>query len=222
MDEITFVEAGDTTWLFLDDDSRIVGFSYCDPSTYDDPMAEGHTIAEIDDAIFQAIEHDPLEYIYTGGSLVREQTREQAERDAAKEAPDAVTVLKAVFESQPEVLKAIPDETLSTMGYYMQPWEADKDYTVGDLREYQFKPYRCLQAHRSIQEWNPADAVSLWARVLAGGDEIPVWEQPESTNPYMKGDKVHFPTKDDPVYVSIIDNNVWPPNVYGWELEGGE
>lgn len=222
MDEITFVEAGDTTWLFLDDNNRIVGFSYCDPSTYDEPMSEGHTIAEIDDTIFQATEHDPLEYIYTEGSLVWLPTREQAERDAANEAPDVATVLKAVFESQPEVLKAIPDETLSTMGYYMQPWEPGKDYAVGDLREYQYKPYRCLQAHRSIAEWTPEAAVSLWARVLAGGDEISVWEQPESTNPYMKGDKVHFPTKDDPVYVSTVDNNVWAPNVYGWELEGGE
>jgi hypothetical protein len=29
----------------------------------------------------------------------------------------------------------------------------------------------------------------------------------------MKGDKVMF---DGKVYESIIDNNVWAPNVYGW------
>lgn len=218
MDEINFVAIGNRTWLFLDEDSRIVGFSYCDPSTYDDPLSEGHTVVEVDDATFQAIEHDPLEYLYVNGSFEWNPTPEQARRDAFENAPDAVDVLKAVFESQPDVLKAIPDETLSTMGYYMQPWEVGKDYAVGDLREYQFKPYRCLQAHTSIQEWNPASAVSLWARVLAGGDTIPVWEQPESTNPYMKGDKVHFPTASDPVYVSTIDYNVYAPNVYGWEL----
>jgi hypothetical protein len=35
----------------------------------------------------------------------------------------------------------------------------------------------------------------------------------------MIGDKVHYPTADDPVYVSTVDNNVWEPGVYGWEKE---
>ena len=41
------------------------------------------------------------------------------------------------------------------------------------------------------------------------------WEQPESTNPYMKGDKV---THAGRTWVSTIDNNVWPPSGYpdGW------
>ena len=131
-------------------------------------------------------------------------------------------VLTAIFKASPETMGGIADDTLSRMAAYMQPWEVGKAYQVGDLRQYGEKPYRCLQAHTSIQEWNPEDAVSLWARILAGGDTIPVWEQPGSTNPYMMGDKVHFPTKDDPVYVSTVDNNVWAPNVYGWELWGGE
>ena len=41
---------------------------------------------------------------------------------------------------------------------------------------------------------------------------IPEWEQPESTNPYMKGDKVKH---NDKTWVSDIDNNVWEPGVYG-------
>ena len=223
MDEVNFVELDGRMWLFLDGE-RVVTWSYCDPATYDDPDTDGYEYVEIDMSVFQELTNgrEPDELVYRGGQLFVEPTREQAERDAAKEAPDAVTVLKAVFESQPEVLKAIPDEALSTMGYYMQPWEVGENYAIGDLREYQFKPYRCLQAHTSIADWTPEAAVSLWARVLAGGGEIPVWEQPESTNPYMKGDKVHFPTKNDPVYVSTVDNNVWAPNVYGWELEGGE
>lgn len=128
-------------------------------------------------------------------------------------------VLAALFAASPETLESLPDSALERMSAYMHEWEVGKDYIIGDLRQYDEKPYRCLQAHTSIQEWNPEEAVSLWARVLAGGDDVPVWEQPESTNPYMKGDKVHFPTKDDPVYVSTIDYNVYAPNVYGWELE---
>ena len=64
-------------------------------------------------------------------------------------------------------------------------------------------------------------AVSLWAKILIPDPEvIPDWEQPDSTNPYMKGDKVRFEGK---VYMSVIDNNVWSPAAYpaGWrEVEG--
>jgi hypothetical protein len=44
-------------------------------------------------------------------------------------------------------------------------------------------------------------------------DVIPEWEQPDSTNPYMKGDKVAHNSK---TWVSDVDNNVWEPGVYGW------
>ena len=34
----------------------------------------------------------------------------------------------------------------------------------------------------------------------------------------MIGDKVRYPGSEDPVYISIIDNNVWAPDVTGWQL----
>lgn len=65
---------------------------------------------------------------------------------------------------------------------------------------------------------------TLFARVLAGqgGTDIGVWEQPDSTNGYMIGDKVHYPTASDPVYECTIDNNVWSPAAYpaGWKVLG--
>lgn len=39
-------------------------------------------------------------------------------------------------------------------------------------------------------------------------------ELPDSTNPYMTGDKV---THNGSTWVSTCDNNVWEPGVYGWE-----
>ena len=49
------------------------------------------------------------------------------------------------------------------------------------------------------------------------GDTVLDWEQPDSTNGYMVGDKVKF---EGHIYVSIIDNNIWSPTAYpeGWEL----
>ncbi len=121
-------------------------------------------------------------------------------------------VLTAIFAASPETMKEIPDETLSRMAEYMQPWAVGVAYQVGDLREYEELPYRCLQAHTSQATWTPTDAPSLWARVLRSPD-IPEWEQPSSTNPYMRGDKVRHNGK---VWQSDIDNNVWEPGVYGW------
>ena len=74
--------------------------------------------------------------------------------------------------------------------------------------------YKCLQSHTSQATWTPTDAPSLWANVLIPDPEvIPEWEQPGSTNPYMKGDKVKHSGK---TWSSTIDNNVWEPGVYGW------
>ena len=74
--------------------------------------------------------------------------------------------------------------------------------------------YTVLQAHTSQPDWKPADAPSLFAKVLIPDPTvIPEWEQPESTNPYSKGDKVAHNGK---TWVSDIDGNVWEPGVYGW------
>lgn len=99
-------------------------------------------------------------------------------------------------------------------------WDGDGHaYAVDDRCRYAGALYKVLQAHTSQADWNPVDAPSLFARILnPDPDVIPVWEQPDSTNPYMTGDKVHYPDADGPVYESLIDNNTWSPEAYpaGW------
>lgn len=95
-------------------------------------------------------------------------------------------------------------------------WSATAHYAVDQRVRYGGVLYRCLQAHDAQDGWTPADALSLWAKVLIPDPEvIPEWEQPESTNPYMKGDRVRYRGK---VYESLIDNNIWSPEAYpaGW------
>ena len=87
-------------------------------------------------------------------------------------------------------------------------------YSVGDRRQYDGALYKCLQAHASQDDWTPTAAPSLWAKVLIPDPgTISPWEQPDSTNPYMAGDKV---THNGKTWVSDIDNNVWEPGEYGW------
>ena len=91
------------------------------------------------------------------------------------------------------------------------------EYNVGDRVRYEGVLYKVLQVHTSQPDWTPDYAVSLFARVLNPDPEvIPDWVQPDSTNPYMKGDKVRFEGK---IYESLIDGNVWSPAAYpgGWK-----
>ena len=119
-----------------------------------------------------------------------------------------------------ELLKAMPEYQGAEDVW--DAWAVGESYYIGDIRSYDGQLYKCRQSHTSQEGYEPPNAPALWEEYEEGGDGIPVWSQPESTNPYMIGDKVHFPTASDPVYVSTIDYNVYAPNVYGWELEGGE
>jgi hypothetical protein len=94
-----------------------------------------------------------------------------------------------------------------------------KEYAIGERVRYEETLYKCLQAHTSQSDWTPDVAVSLWVRVDDPSIEFPEWRQPTGAqDAYQKGDKVHYPGKDDPVYISTVDNNVWSPQTYGWEL----
>ena len=125
---------------------------------------------------------------------------------------EAAKPVRAVMDQAGEMLT---DEQAATVPTLYRAWESGIDYAVGDRRTYNGTLYRCLQAHTAQEAWNPADAPSLWAKVLIPDpDVIPEWEQPESTNPYMKGDKV---THNGKTWVSLVDNNTWEPGIVGAE-----
>lgn len=108
-------------------------------------------------------------------------------------------------------------EALEVQVLYKQ-WDKQigKDLQVGEYIQYEGQLYKVLQAHTVQEQWTPVAAPSLFAKVLVDptGETILEWQQPDSTNPYMKGDKVKHNGK---VWQSTIDNNVWEPGVYGWE-----
>ena len=113
---------------------------------------------------------------------------------------------------------SLPDEDALEAVVLFPLWGADTGYAADIRVRYEDKLYRCVQAHTSQIGWEPPAVPALWTEVAKPG-EIPVWRQPTGAqDAYMKGDKVHYPTADDPVYVSTVDNNVWQPGVYGWEL----
>ncbi len=97
-------------------------------------------------------------------------------------------------------------------------WTVGTTYYIGQRVRYEDKLYRCNQQHTSQADWTPDITPALWTEVGLPY-EIPVWRQPTGAqDAYNMGDMVHYPTADDPIYVSTVDANVWEPTVYGWEL----
>ena len=129
---------------------------------------------------------------------------------------------KAILQLAVKQARQITDdkEALEVQCLYKQ-WDKQigKDLQVGEYIQYEGQLYKVLQAHTVQEQWTPVDAPSLFAKVLVDptGETILEWQQPDSTNPYMKGDKVKY---EGVVYESLIDNNVWSPTAYpaGWKI----
>lgn len=123
--------------------------------------------------------------------------------------------LRLIIEKAAE---SLPDEDALEAVELFQVWEADTAYATDERVSYADKLYRCVQSHISQADWTPDATPALWTEVAKPG-EIPVWKQPSGAqDAYAKGDLVHYPGKDNPVYISTVDNNVWSPEAYGWEL----
>ena len=118
-------------------------------------------------------------------------------------------------------MQSVTDEIAIEYPNMYPEWGVGKTYTnddIGHKFRYNGVLYKVLQGHTTHEAYPPDTTVSLYARVLYdGGDDIKEWEQPESTNPYMMGDRVYHNGK---LWESTVDNNVWEPGVYGWiEIE---
>lgn len=118
------------------------------------------------------------------------------------------------------------DEQAISVSALWPEWSADSvSYKVDDVVQHADHLWRCEQAHTSQESWTPDAAPSLWSQIDIAGDGVDVWAQPTGAhNAYNVGDRVHYPTASDPIYVSTIDGNVWSPDAYpqGWTLEGEE
>ena len=114
--------------------------------------------------------------------------------------------------------KSLDDEAALETPELFDVWAPGVAYLVTERIRYKGQLYRCEQAHTSQEGWEPDKTPAMWTPVAEPG-EIPVWRQPTGAqDAYRIGDKVHYPTKNDPVYVSTIDYNTYAPDVYGWEL----
>lgn len=115
-------------------------------------------------------------------------------------------------------LKALSDDVARRVPEMFPAWSPNSiSYKKDDRVSYNGILYKVLSDHTSQDSWKPTEAPSLFSKVLTSSDGTPKeWEQPDSTNPYMKGDKVIYKGK---IYESVIDSNVWSPEGFpaGWK-----
>lgn len=115
---------------------------------------------------------------------------------------------------------SLPNEDALEAVELFPAWAVDTAYAADQRVRHGGKLYRCVQAHTAQDGWEPPNVPALWTEVAKPG-EIPVWRQPTGAqDAYNKGDRVHYPDADGPVYESLMDANVYSPEAYpaGWRL----
>lgn len=116
-------------------------------------------------------------------------------------------------------LLSISDNVALKIPDVFPAWSGDGvEYKKDTKLIYNSVLYKVLQDHTSQSTWTPDASPSLFTKVLTSTDGQPSqWIQPDSTNPYMTGDKVIY---NGHCYQSTIDNNVWAPDAYpdGWNM----
>lgn len=113
-------------------------------------------------------------------------------------------------------VNTMPLENLIKMKSIIREFEIGAFYNVGEVISYNDEVYIILQAHVSQADWLPSAVPALYKH-KASEVAIPEWIQPTgSHNAYNTGDRVIFA---ELVYESLIDGNVWSPEVYpaGWK-----
>ena len=127
---------------------------------------------------------------------------------------DSLNKIGKLFANQ-----VVDDAVALSIQEFYDVWNVGVAYEVGRYLQYKGVLYKVLQPHTSQETWTPDVASSVYAKVLIDptGETIPEWEQPDSTNAYMTGDKVRF---EGVVYESTVDNNIWSPTAYpaGWKV----
>lgn len=122
---------------------------------------------------------------------------------------------RAFIDSVVKLRKLVTDEQAIVVTSVYPAWKPEVNYIEGDRVLYNDILYKVITTHISQEDWTPDAAISLFTRVSIPDENIiPEWIQPESTNPYMIGDKVTYEGK---TWESTVNDNVWAPNIYGWQ-----
>lgn len=125
---------------------------------------------------------------------------------------NALKMLSATVEQAKISSQENTDEQALKVSNLYDDWEKYSEgdtLTAGTRINYSGVLYKVLQTHQKKKDWTPRIETALFAKVLIpNSDDIPEWEEPDSTNAYMKGDRV---THNGSTWESLVDWNTWEP-----------
>lgn len=121
------------------------------------------------------------------------------------------------------VVASLTDDQALEIASVYPAWEPNHAYAVGEIISYGTNPvgdpqlYKVVQAHTSQADWLPSGTPALYDAFGLDDDGYAIWAQPSGAHDaYNVGDIVNY---NGTLYKSIINGNVWSPDVYaaGWE-----
>lgn len=126
------------------------------------------------------------------------------------------------------VVASLTDDQALEIASVYPAWEPNHAYGVGEIISYGTNPvgdpqlYKVVQAHTSQADWLPSGTPALYDSFGLDENGYAVWAQPSGAHDaYNVGDIVNY---NGTLYKSVINGNVWSPDVYaaGWEqVESG-
>lgn len=134
---------------------------------------------------------------------------------AALELRKALQLFLATMDADTQVADMM--EVASVFPKYVagKAYKAKEVFTYGENSVGDAQLYQVLIDHTSAEEWPPELSTGLYKPIGVTSDGYPEWVQPlGATDAYNKGDIVSY---NGELYESIIDANVWAPDVYGWQ-----
>ena len=154
-------------------------------------------------------------------SAAVEEAKVQAVQAATQVADAQTAMLRTAMRKFVRIDELQPEDIADLVGLY-DPWTVDEAVAVGDIRSYEGKLYKVVQAHTTQADWTPDATPALWTEIAPpetedGEEIVPDFVQPTGAHDaYNAGDKVLFEGK---IYESTIDANTWSPSDYpqGWK-----
>ena len=123
-----------------------------------------------------------------------------------------INKLKAMRKMVQMSMASMPEmdaDDVAEIAAFVDPWVSGGKYKKGYLAAYGNAVYRCT-ANVNKSEATPDQDSGHWQRADMADDGVEVWTEPTGKG-YQKGDRVHYPTAEDPVYVSQKNNNTVTP-----------
>lgn len=96
-------------------------------------------------------------------------------------------------------------DDVAEVAMMVDPWSPEGKYKTGMLATDDNAVWRCIKNVNKSETKPSGDSVH-WQRADLAGDGVEVWTEPTGKG-YQKGDRVHYPDAEGPIYVSQKNNN---------------